>query len=135
LIVWRDIKITPTTFACAQPVPPASGLPLGQQAAFSFDNQEQPLAIPSGTPFGLATQRLALGGAQFPLPSKPGWVYLGLSYRNLIVSSANPLADPAADQAYVTVLQYPESKATSTGASAIAIDLGQAARHVHPADH
>ena len=137
LIVWRDIKIPPTTprtFACTQPVPPSSGLPLGQEAAFSFDNQEQPQAIPAGTPFGLATQRVALGSAKFPLPGKPGWVYLGLSYQNLTVSAANAPADVQADQAYVTVLQYPESKATSTGAGAIAIDSGQAARHTHPAD-
>jgi hypothetical protein len=134
LIVWRDIKVPPASlkFACSQALPSSSGLPLDQQAAFSFDNQERPLPIPAGTPFGLATQRVVLGSAQFPLPPKPGWVYLGLSYNNLTVNA--PTADVQADQAYVTVLQYPESKVTSTGAGAIALDSGQAARHVHPAD-
>ena len=135
LIVWRDIKIPPTTFACSQPVPPAKGLPLGQETAFSFDNQEQPLAIPAGTPFGLATQRVTLGTAAFPMPAKPGWVYLGLGYNNPVIGAANAPADTAADQAYVAVLQYPESHATSTGTGAVALDSGQAARHVHPADH
>jgi hypothetical protein len=134
LIVWRDIKIPPTTFVCTQPVPPSSGLPLGQETAFSFDNQEQPMAIPSGTPFGLATQRVSLRSAGFPLPTKPGWVYLGLGYNNAAIPGANAPADTAADQAYVTVLQYPESHATSTGAGATALDSGQAAQHTHPAD-
>jgi hypothetical protein len=134
LIVWRDIKITPTTFACTQPVPPSRGLPLDQETAFSFDNQEQPLAIPAGKPFGLATQRVTLGTAGFPLPAKPGWVYLGLGYNNSVIGSANAPADTAADQAYVTVLQYPESHATSTGTGAVALDSGQAAQHTHPAD-
>lgn len=132
LIVWRDIKIQPTAFSCSQPVPPSVGLPLGQEAAFSFDNQEVPLAIPAGHPFGLATQRVALGSSVFPLPAKPGWVYLGLSYNNATVPAANAPADSAADEAYVTVLQYPESHATSTGTGAIALDLGQAAQHTHP---
>jgi hypothetical protein len=48
------------------------------------------------------------------------------------VGTANAPADTAADQAYVTVLQYPDSHATSTGAGAIALDSGQAALHVHP---
>jgi len=134
LIVWRDIKIAPTTFTCGPAVPPSMGLPLGQETAFSFDNQEQPLSIPAGTPFGLATQRVALGTSAFPLPTKPGWVYLGLGYQNTVVPGANATADVKADQAYVTVLQYPESHATSTGASAIALDSGQAAQHTHPAD-
>ena len=132
LIVWRDIKIPPTPFTCGPAVPPSMGLPLGQERAFSFDNQEQTLAIPAGTPFGLATQRVALGTAGFPLPAKPGWVYLGLGYQNTAVPSANAPADVKADQAYVTVLQYPESHVTSTGTGAIALDSGQAAQHVHP---
>ena len=132
LIVWRDIKIPPTLFSCSQPLPQSAGLPLGQEAAFSFDNQASPLAIPAGTPFGLATQRVALGSAAFPLPVKPGWVYLGLGYNNAMLSGANAPADTAADQAFVSVLQYPESHATSTGTGAIALDSGQAALHSHP---
>jgi hypothetical protein len=132
LIVWRDIKIPPTLFSCSQPLPQSAGLPLGQETAFSFDNQASPLAIPAGTPFGLATQRVALGSAAFPLPVKPGWVYLGLGYNNATLSGANAPADTAADQAFVSVLQYPESHATSTGTGAIALDSGQAALHSHP---
>ena len=90
------------------------------------------MAIPAGTPFGLATQRVALGTAQFPLAPKPGWAYLGLSYTNNAVTSANAPADPAADQAFVSILQYPESNATSTGTGAISLDSGQAANHTHP---
>ena len=130
LIVWRDTKTTPTTFVCSNPVPPSKGLPLGQETAFSFNNQEQPLAIPAGTPFGLATQRVALGTAAFPLPAKPGWVYLGLGYTN--PTAPVPPVDQAADEAYVSVLQYPESHATSTGTGAIALDSGQAPLHSHP---
>ena len=132
LIVWRDIKIPPTLFSCSQSLPPSSGLPLGQETAFSFDNQATPLAIPGGTPFGLATQRVALGSAAFPLPTKPGWVYLGLGYSNATLSGANAPADTAADQAFISVLQYPESHATSTGTGAISLDSGQDALHSHP---
>jgi hypothetical protein len=132
LIVWRDIKIPPTLFSCSQPLPPSAGLPLGQEAAFSFDNQASPLAIPAGSPFGLATQRVVLGTAAFPLPVKPGWAYVGLGYDNLAVPGANAPADTAADQAFISVLQYPESHATSTGTGAISLDSGQNALHSHP---
>lgn len=129
LIVWRDTKANVVPFTCGQG--PGTGFPLGQESAFSFDNREQPLAIPPGAPFGLATQRVVLGSQDFPVAAKPGWVYLGLSYLFPDLA-ANPTQDPAADQAYVAVLQYPESHAASTGAEAIALDGAQTARHVHP---
>jgi hypothetical protein len=129
LIVWRDPKVVPVPFTCGSS--PGAGLPLGHESAFSFDNQEQPLGGPSGTPFGLATQRVVLGNATFPLPTKPGWVYLGLSWLSP-VGSANPAQDPAADQAYVAVIQYPESHPGSTGTEAIALDGAQSATHSHP---
>ena len=130
LIVWRDTKSTIQPFTCG--VSPGQGLPLQTESAFTFDNQEKPLAVPpGGSPFGLATQRVKLGNAAFPLPAKPGWVYLGLSYTNPIAGS-NPSQDIKADQAYVTVVQHPEVSYGTTGATATALDGAQTARHVHP---
>ena len=58
-------------------------------------------------------------------------MYLGLSYS--FPGNTDPMQDAVSNQAYVTVLQYPETRRNgSTGAQAIALDGAQTARHVHP---
>ncbi|MEO7326410.1 MAG: hypothetical protein ABIW82_16430 [Dokdonella sp.] len=126
-IVWRDPKVQITPFNCSNPGYPA-GFPLGQERTLVFDNQEQPQAIAATQPFPLVAQRVTLDP---PTSGKPAWAYLGLSFSS-VAAGANPPADPLAQQAYVTVLQYPESGATSTGSGAISLDTGLAAQHTHP---
>lgn len=125
-IVWRDPKVPVSPFTCGTSYP--AGFPLGQESALLFDNQELPQAMSPAAPFPLAAQRVTLG---LPASGKSAWAYLGLSYLSPDAGSVPP-ADQAADQAYVAVLQYPESGITSTGSGAISLDSGQNARHVHP---
>lgn len=125
-VVWRDPKVQITPFTCGAAYPAV--FPLGQESALLFDNEERPQAMSSSAPFPLAAQRVTL---ETPSSGKSAWAYLGLSYSSFAVGP-NPPTDPNADQAYVTVLQYPESGATSTGATAISLDTGTNAQHSHP---
>ncbi|MEO8460365.1 MAG: hypothetical protein ABI451_07545, partial [Dokdonella sp.] len=125
-IVWRDPKVQIAPFTCGTTYPP--GFPLGQERALLFDNQELPQAVSAPQPFPLAAQRMTL---ESPASGKSGWAYLGLSYLSM-QAGMNPAFDPLAEQAYVTVLQYPESGVSSTGSSAISLDSGSAAQHSHP---
>ncbi len=109
-IVWRDPKVPQAAFACGTS---PSWYPLGQESLVVFDEGEEPevqLVDPVApvtpgavlTPFPAATQKVLLGGADFPLGFQRGWIYMNL---NTAVSGAPvPAEDPAAAQAWVEVV-------------------------------
>src|SRR5262249_28250602 len=59
LEVWRDPKIKQPPFPCGT-LPP--WVPLNQEGIVFFDEEENPFVLPAHTPFGLATQRVQVGG-------------------------------------------------------------------------
>jgi hypothetical protein len=140
IIAWRDTKTTPAPFAC-----PVTGdlrpawFPLGFEGIVIFDEQEHPSEptpapvspVPLGstiTPFAAAAQRTKVGGSVLPEPFQFGWMYLDLN-TTVTPAGANPPADPAADQAWVSVLLAVNGTFV-TGFDAMHYDSACAARHI-----
>jgi hypothetical protein len=135
LLVWRDSKVNQGPFTC----PALAGVrpawyPLGQERIVIFDEQENPdvptsfPASPLGIiPFPAEAQRTEVGGADFPVPFDFGWLYLNL---NTTVTPAgnNPREDPAAAQAWMTVVKDAEGR-FSVGHDAVRFD--NACKAVH----
>ena len=140
LIVWRDSKTNQGAFTCpATPGSQPGWYLLGQEGIVIFDEQEHPnvpLSIPSSpqlpqqsfTPFPAETQRVHVGGANFPVPFDSGWLYLNL---NTSVFRVNEPADTAASQAWVTVTMSAQGR-FSDGFDAIQIDNASRALHHNP---
>jgi hypothetical protein len=130
LLVWRDPKVSAQPFTCG--TTPA-WYPLGQEQIRAFDEQEHIEAPGFSTPpFPAATQRVTVGSASLPTTAFAGWLYLNL---NATVSgSPNPPEDPAAAQAWVTVLQRvqqgPNGGRYDVGFRAIRLDSAASASHV-----
>jgi hypothetical protein len=115
LTVWRDSKVAQWYFDC----PATKGsrptwYPLDQESIVTFNNQEDPHVpqppvvfppqpVPQLVPFPAATQKVTIDGAALPVAFNAGWLYLNLNQDN-ITAGDNPPADPAAAQAWVTVL-------------------------------
>jgi len=142
LLIWRDTKVAQAPFIC----PGSHGslptwYPQGQEGFVVFDEQEravlppacpfaapgQPSATPSVTPSQCppfpvarpapaATQRVAVGGADFPVPFDFGWVFLDLNWLPGFVPAHDLPADPVAQQAWVVIAE------SSSGHFALAFD-------------
>jgi hypothetical protein len=142
LAVWRDPKVDQQPFDC----PAAAGsrppwYPLGQEALVIFDEQEhpdipQPFPIPEPPPniglipFPAAAQRTRIGSSVFPVPFEFGWLYLNLN-TTVGPAGANPPADPAAAQAWITAIMDASGR-FSVGFDAIQLDRACNARHSVP---
>ncbi|HEX2224456.1 MAG TPA: hypothetical protein VHN15_09640 [Thermoanaerobaculia bacterium] len=134
LLVWRDSKVIQSPFTCpavagARP----AGFPLGQEGIMVFDEQENPevpQAVSNLSPFPAEAQRTSVDSGVFPVASDFGWLYLNM---NTAVSAAgnNPPEDPAAAQAWVTVVMDAEGR-FSMGFDAVQIDNASHARHHLP---
>ncbi|HEX4954907.1 MAG TPA: hypothetical protein VF017_16070 [Thermoanaerobaculia bacterium] len=97
LVVWRDSKRGIAPFSCALVAP--SPFPLSQNQIVIFDEQENP-DIPVSSPFSppipgtslipfpWEANRVAVGGADFPVPFDFGWLYLNLN--STVVGSQVP---------------------------------------------
>ena len=79
---------------------------------------------------------MQVGGTDFPVGFPRGWLYLNLN-TSVTAAGANPPQDPAAAQAWVSVVQeeadtgaYGVRGHTSAGYSAIAYDSASSAQHV-----
>ncbi len=76
--------------------------------------------VPSLVPFSAAAGRTQVGGAAFPVPYDFGWLYLNLN-NTVAAAGANPPIDPAAAQAWVTVVMDANGR-YSVGLPAIQMD-------------
>lgn len=130
LVVWRDPKVSNVNgFACG--TTPA-WYPLSQEDVVAFDEQEQTESpVFSSAPFPAATQRVTLATTAFPLTTSSGWLYLNL---NTVVPGAGAgLTDPAASQAWVTVLnrvqQGPNGGRYDVAYRAVRLDSARSASH------
>ncbi len=140
-ICWRDSKTNQTAFTC----PATQGIrptwyPLGQEAAVIFDEIENP-EVPQTFPFSpqppnttnllcpAEAQRTVIGGASFPVTPNFGWIYANLN--TTISGNPNPPEDPAAAQAWVTVVMDAQGR-FSVGFDAIQLDSACAANHFAP---
>ena len=134
-LVWRDSKVDQQAFTCGR-LP--SWYPIGQEGIVIFDEQENPNRPPGcqispcttteSTPFPLETQRVAVGGPDFPVPFDFGWLYLDLNFDS---GSPDPAEDPLAQQAWVTTVMDADGR-FSVGYDAIQLDSACNASHFIP---
>jgi hypothetical protein len=110
--------------------------PLNQESVRAFDEQENTEAVTSPVRvFPAATQRVSVSTASLPVSFASGWLFLNL---NTVVApaGANPPEDPAAAQAWVTVLQRvrqgPNGGRYEVGYRAVRLDSAQNASHFIP---
>lgn len=126
LVVWRDAKVAQQPVQCgSQP----AWYPLDQEALVIFDEQENVFFPVNARPFPAETQRTSVGGAELPAPFDSGWMYLSLN-ATPTGAGANPHEDPAAAQAWVSVIS--EEGHASIGYDAVRYDNACNARHTHP---
>ena len=144
LIVWRDSKVAQASFACPATlgVRP-SWYPLGQEGLVIFDEEENP-EVPATTPvspqpigsslapFPAETQRVQVGGTDFPVPFTFGWLYLDLN-TTVAAAGTNPPEDPAAAQAYV-IAEYEANGHFAAGVDAVKLDSACTAVHTFPGE-
>lgn len=134
LLVWRDPKHATTTgFACGST---PAWYPLGQEAIRAFDEQEGTEAITTPAQvFPAATQRVSIATSALPISFASGWLYLNL---NATVTGAStvPPEDPAAAQAWVTVIQQvrqgPNGGNYEVGYRATRLDSARSVSHLVP---
>jgi len=139
-IVWRDSKTNQNPFTCPATTGRPSWFPLGQEGIDIFDETEQvstPQTFPfspqppqSGIlPFPAESQRTLVNGADLPVPFVFGWLYLDLN--TTISGNPNPPFDPAAAQAWVTLVMDASGR-FSVGFSSTRLDSACAPNHFVP---
>ena len=139
-IVWRDSKTNQAPFTCPATTGRPSWFPLGQEGIDIFDETEQvstPQTFPfspqppqSGIiPFPAESQRTLINGADFPVPFIFGWLYLDLN--TTISGNPNPPFDPAAAQAWVSLVMDASGR-FSVGFSSTQLDSACAPNHFVP---
>lgn len=136
-LCWRDSKVVLSEdgFTCGTlPFP----YPLGQEGVVIFDEEENP-DVPQSFPISpqppeqgiqvcpWEAQRTEVGGPNLPTPFLNGWTYLNLNH----TAVANPPEDPAAAQAWVTVVTS-NSGRFSVGYDAVQLDSACNALHSVP---
>jgi len=128
LLVWRDTKVSAQPFTCGTNPP---WYPLGQEEIRVINEQEQVEVPAITTPFPAATQRVTVASADLPVTAFAGWLFLNLN--TTVPTSPNPPEDPAAAQAWVTVMQRvqqgPNGGRYDVGFRAIRLDSATAASH------
>jgi len=76
LLVWRDTRSPEVAPVACGELP--DWAPLAQRHIGLFDEDELPYQAPTGSVFPWATQRVAVGGSDFPSPVPFGWLDLDL---------------------------------------------------------
>jgi hypothetical protein len=152
-LVWRDPKVAQAPFDCPivfgnRPI----WYPMDQEGLVIFDEQEtaaatevfcllalspHPSASPAQcppqlkpTPFPAATQRVAVGGAQLPVPFIFGWLFLDLN-TTVAVDPNVPPADRHAAQAWVVATQASHAH-FAVALDAYRLDSACSANHAFP---
>ena len=141
LLIWRDPKVSQQAFGCpavADARPP--WFRLFHEGIVVFDEQEHPTipqdppteppSPPTFKPFPAAAQRVRVGGSALPVPFQFGWLYLNLN-TTVFAAGNNPPEDPAAAQAWVTVIMDAAGR-FSVGFDAIQLDGACDAKHFVP---
>jgi hypothetical protein len=134
-IVWRDSKVDQNAFKCGT-LP--AWYPLSEEQIVIFDEQETPelqqvppfSPPPPGDfliPFPAESQRSAVDGEDFPVSFDFGWIFMNLN-TTVATAGANPPEDPAAAQAWVTVVMDASGR-FSVGFDAIQLDSACTASH------
>jgi len=134
-IVWRDSKVDQNAFKCGT-LP--AWYPLGEEQIVIFDEQETPelQTVPPFSPpppgdflipFPAESQRTAVDGEDFPVSFDFGWIFLNLN-TTVAAAGSNPPEDPAAAQAWVTVVMDASGR-FSVGYDAIQLDSACTASH------
>ena len=134
-IVWRDSKVDQNAFKCGA-LP--AWYPLGEEQIVIFDEQETPelqqvppfSPPPPGDfliPFPAESQRTAVDGEDFPVSFDFGWIFMNLN-TTVAAAGSNPPEDPAAAQAWVTVVMDASGR-FSVGFDAIQLDSACDASH------
>jgi hypothetical protein len=141
LICWRDAKTNQAAFTC--PVVPGvrpPWYPLSQEGVVIFDEEETP-DVPTSFPVSpqpptqgiqvcpAEAQRTVVGSSNLPVPFDFGWLYLNLN--TTIAGNPNPPEDPAAAQAWVTVVMDAQGR-FSVGFDAVQLDSACNALHFVP---
>ncbi|HEX4965589.1 MAG TPA: hypothetical protein VF173_32565 [Thermoanaerobaculia bacterium] len=130
LVVWRDPKVVQNAFTCPAAAGNPAWYPLGQEAIVTFDQRETAATPPaSAKPFPAAAQRTRVGGGGLPTPFASGWAYLNLN-TTVPAAGANPPEDPAADQAWVSVVTA--DGRSLVGFDAMRYDSACQAKHTNP---
>ena len=134
-IVWRDSKVDQNPFLC-NTLP--SWYRLGAEQIAIFDEQEIPEVLQVSpfsppplvedlVPFPSEAQRTAIDGVDFPVSFDFGWVFMNLN-NTVAAAGSNPPEDPAAAQAWVTVVMDASGR-FSVGYDAIQLDSACNASH------
>jgi hypothetical protein len=134
-LVWRDSKVDQNAFKCGT-LP--SWYPLGEEQIVIFDEAETPelQTVPPFSPpppgdflipFPAEAQRTAVDGEDFPVSFDFGWIFLNLN-TTVAAAGSNPPEDPAAAQAWVTVVMDASGR-FSVGYDAIQLDSACDASH------
>jgi len=134
-IVWRDSKVDQNAFKCGT-LP--AWYPLGEEQIVIFDEQETPelQTVPPFSPpppgdflipFPAESQRTAVDGEDFPVSFDFGWIFMNLN-TTVAAAGSNPPEDPAAAQAWVTVVMDASGR-FSVGYDAIQLDSACTASH------
>ena len=131
LVVWRDPKVSNVNgFACGST---PAWYPLSLEDVVAFDEQENTESPTFATqPFPAATQRVTVGSTAFPLTTSSGWLFLNLN--TVVAGAGGGLSDPAAAQAWVTVLhrvqQGPNGGRYDVAFRATRLDSARSASHL-----
>ncbi len=136
LLVWRDSKVEQGIFTCGSS---PAWYPLGQEEIVIFDEEEHPQVTqsfpvspqprnPSLVPFPTEAQRTHVGSAALPVGQPFGWIFLNLNTA-VAAAGANPPEDPAAAQAWVSVVMSSNGR-FSVGYDALHLDSACSANHL-----
>jgi hypothetical protein len=126
-LVWRDPKVNQQAFACGGNPP---WFPLAQEGIVAFDEQEQTEDPFAPNAFPAAANRVKIDGPTLPISFDSGWLFLDLN-GSPTGAGANPPEDPAAQQAWVTVLHENKGRFT-VGNRAVQLDTATTASHFTP---
>lgn len=129
LIVWRDSKVSQTPVPCPAQAP---WQPLGQEKIVAFDQEETPVVLTTNA-FPVEAQRTRVGGNRLPVPHDSGWLYLNLNTA-VAQAGANPPQDPAAAQAWVSVVTRSDAGRISVGYDAMRYDSACSPKHSDPGE-
>jgi hypothetical protein len=130
LLVWRDSKVDQDAFNCpTQAYTRPAWFPLSAEDVVVFDEQETAELAGASSSLGLATQKVQVDGALFPVTPTFGMVYLNLNQIN-VASIGNPPEDPQAAQSFVATVMSASGRFSVGQAATVIEHAGEVSQHV-----